>query len=92
MIIFNDYTSENKIEHNLQLSYISDHLYRILTIIGSGSRKTNALLDFINNQPNIDKMYLYKKDLYEAKHQYLVNKREKVGSKHYNDPKAFIEQ
>ena len=36
-------------------------------------------------------MYLYTKDLYEAKHQYLVNKREKVGPKHYNDPKAFIE-
>ena len=36
-------------------------------------------------------MYLYTKDLYEAKYQYLVNKREKVGLNHYNDPKAFIE-
>ena len=36
-------------------------------------------------------MYLYTKDLYEAKYQYLVNKRGKVGLNHYNDPKAFIE-
>ena len=36
-------------------------------------------------------MYLYTKDLYEAKYQYLVKKREKVGLNNYNDPKAFIE-
>ena len=58
---------------------------------GSGSGKTNALLNLINNQPDIDKIYLYAKDPYEAKYQYLINKREKVGLKHYDDPKAFIE-
>ena len=35
-------------------------------------------------------MYLYVKDPYEAKYQYLVNKREKLGLKHYDNPKAFI--
>ena len=53
--------------------------------------KTNALLNSINNQPYIDKIYLYGKYLYEAKYQYLINKREKIVLKHYNDPKAFIE-
>ena len=53
--------------------------------------KTNALLNLIKNQPDIDKTYLYVKDPYEAKSQYLINKREKVYLKHYNDTKAFIE-
>ena len=58
---------------------------------GSGSGQTNALLNLINNQPNIDKIYLYAKDPYEAKYQYLINKREKVGQNSFDDPKAFIE-
>ena len=48
-------------------------------------------MNVINNQPDIDKIYLYAKDPYEAKYQYLINKREKVGLDHFNDPKAFIE-
>ena len=52
---------------------------------------TNALLYLINNQPDIDKMYLYAKDQYEAKYQFLINKRESIGLKQFNDPKAFIE-
>ena len=58
---------------------------------GSGSGKTNASLNLINNQPDIDKIYLYAKDPYEAKYQFLINKRESTGLKHFNDPKAFIE-
>ena len=73
------------------IPYIPDHPYRILIIGGSGSGKTNALLNLINNQPDIDKIYLYAKDPYEAKYQYLINKREKVGLDHFNDRKAFIE-
>ena len=57
----------------------------------SGSGKTNALLNLINNQPDIDKIYLYANDPFEAKYQCLINKREKVGLNHFNDPKAFIE-
>ena len=49
------------------------------------------LLNLINNQPDIDKICLYEKDLYEAKYQHLSNKREKVGIDHFNDPKAFID-
>ena len=91
MINFDAYTNENKIEHNSKWPYILDHPYRILIIGGSGSGKTNALLNLINNQPDIDKIYLYAKDPYEEKYQYLINKREKVGLDHFNDPKAFIE-
>ena len=58
---------------------------------GSGSGKTNALLNLISNQPDIDKIYLYAKDPYEAKYQYLSNKREKLGLEHFKDPKAFME-
>ena len=53
--------------------------------------KTNALLNLINNQPDIDKIYLYAKDPYEAKYQYLIKKREKVGLHHFTDSKSFME-
>ena len=91
MINFDDYTNENKTEHNPKWSYILDHPYRILIVGGSGSGKTNALLNLTNNQPNIDKIYLYGKDPYEEKYQYLINKREKVGLDHFKDPRAFME-
>ena len=48
-------------------------------------------MNLINNQPDIDKIYLYAKDLYEEKYQLLINKRESIGLKYFNDPKAFIE-
>ena len=67
MINFDDYTNENIIEHNLKWPYIPDHPYRILTVGGSGSGRTNALLNLINNQPDIDKIYLYAKDPFEKK-------------------------
>ena len=100
MINFNEYTNENKRKHDLNWSYIPDHPYRMLIIGGLGSGKTNALLNLINtnallnlinNQSDIDKIYLYAKDLYEAKYQFLINERERVGINHLNDPKAFIE-
>ena len=91
MINFDEYTNENKKEHNLNWPYIPDHPYRILIIRASGTRKTNALLNLINNQSDIDERYLYAKDPYEDKHQYLINKRECVCINHFNDPKVFIE-
>ena len=91
MINFDDYTNENKTESNSKWPYIPDHPYRILIVDGSGSGKTNVLLNLINNQSDIDKIYLYAKDPYEAKYQYLINKREKVGLDHFKDPKAFME-
>ena len=48
-------------------------------------------MNLIENQPDVDKIYFYAKDPYEAKYQYLINKRESVGINHFNDPKAFIE-
>ena len=90
MIDFDDYTNENKTEHNLKWPDIPDYPYKILLIGSSRSGKTNALLNLINNQPYIDKIYLYTKDLYEAKYQYLIKKREKMGLDDFNDPKAFI--
>ena len=77
MINFDNYTNENIIEHNSKWPHIPDHPYRILIVGGSGSGKTNALLNVINNQPDIDKIYSYAKDLYEKKYQFLINKRGK---------------
>ena len=91
MINFDEYTNENKMQHNSKWPYIPNHPYRMLIMGGSGSGKTNALLNLINNQLDIDKIYLYAKDPYETKYQYLINKREKVRLDHFNDPKAFME-
>ena len=54
MINFDDYANEKKTEHNLKWPYISDHPCRILIIGNSGSGKTNALLNLIYNQPDIN--------------------------------------
>ena len=94
MINFDEYTNENIIEHNSKWPYIPDHPYRILIVGGSVSVKTNALLNLISNQLDIDKIYLYAKDPYEKKYQYLINKRKKVGLNHlcfYALTKAFME-
>ena len=79
MVNFDDYVNENKAEHNSNWRYIPDHPHRILIIGGSGSGKTNAFLNLINKQPDIDKIYLYAKDPYEEKYQLLINKRENTG-------------
>ena len=77
--------------NNKNWPYIPDHPYRILIIGGSGSGKTNLLLNLVENQPDIVKIYLYAKNPYESKYQYLINKREGVGINHFNDLKDFIE-
>ena len=91
MLNLDDITNENNKKHNKKWPFIPDHPYRILIIGGSGSGKTNALLNLIKEQDDIDKIYLYAKDLSEPKYEYLIKNRENAGIKHLNDSKAFIE-
>ena len=82
MINSDSFTNENNKEHNEKWPYIPDHQYRILIIGCSGSGKTKALLNLINKQYNIDRIYLYGKDLSKPKYEYLIKKRENAGIKH----------
>ena len=91
MFNFDYITKEYIQEHNPKSSEIPDLPDRELTIGGSGSGETNALLILINLEPDIDKIYLYGKDPQEAKYQLLINKRESTGLKYFNDSKSFTE-
>ena len=87
-----NYDQPVKIDHNPNWLYIPDHPYRILIIGGSGSGKTNALLNLIKHQrPDIDKIYSYVKEPLESKYQLLINRREKVGIEHLKYSKAFVD-
>ena len=48
------------------------------------------MLNLINDQSDIDKIYFYAKDLSESKYEYLIKNCENVGIKHLNDSSAFI--
>ena len=72
MINLDSITNENNKEHNEKWLYIPDHLYRILIISGSGLGKTNTFLNLINEQHDIDKIYLYAGDLNEPKYKILI--------------------
>ena len=69
MINLDSIKNENNKEHNEKWPYIPDHSYRILIIAGSGSGKTNELINLINEQNNIDKIYLYTRDLSKPKYE-----------------------
>ena len=84
-------TNENNKEHNEKYPFFPDHPYRILIIGASGSGKTNALLNLIKEQDDIDKICLCAKDLSEPKYEFLIKKRDGVGVKYCNDLNAFIE-
>ena len=81
MINLNRSANENNKEHNKKWPYIPDYPHRILIIGGPGSGKTNTLLNLINEQDNIDKIYLYVKDLSDPKYKFLIKKRKYEGIK-----------
>ena len=68
-------------ELNPNWPQIYDYPCRILITGGSGSGKTNSLLNIINHQSHIDKIHLS----IEAKYKFLINKQESMGLKHFDD-------
>ena len=89
MINLDSITNTNN-KKQLKMAIYSRIPYRILIIGGSGSGKTNTLLNLINKQNDIDKIYLYSRDLNEPKYKVFIKKRKDAGIKHLNDPNAFI--
>ena len=91
MVNLDSITNVNNKKHSEKWPYIPDYLYRIIIVGGSGSGKTNALINLIYEQNDINKIYLYARDLNESKYKYLIKQREDAGIKHLNNPNAFIE-
>ena len=74
MINFDDVIKNIYIkEHYPNWTKILDLPYRMLIIASSGLGKSNLLLNLINQQPDIGKNYLYAKNPYEAKYQFLID-------------------
>ena len=100
-------SSEKPIHNRVKQIYVLDSLvlvtYKIcLTLMIIKTKRNNTYIKVviysrsfvqgINNwRPDFDKIYLYAKDPYKAKHQYLINKREKLGFNNSDDPEALIE-
>ena len=91
MINMDSITNKNNKKQNEKWPYIPDHPYRISIIGGSVSGKPNALFNLINEKNEIDKIYLYARNLSKPKYEYLIKKRKDEGIKHLNDLNAFIE-
>ena len=78
-----DVTRETIKENNPNWPQIPHYLYRILIILIIWDSGSNSQFNLINHQPDIDKIYLYAQDPYEAKYQFLINKRESTSIKHF---------
>ena len=91
MLNLDDITNENNKEHNDKMAIYSRSFVQNFGNWWFWIRKTNALLNLISQQDDIDRIYLYAKELSETKHEVLIKKRENVGIKHLNDSNAFIE-
>ena len=72
IINLDNITNEDKKKHNEKWPYIPDHPYNILIIGGTGSGKTNTLLNLRNEQHDIDKIYLYARDLNKSEYEILT--------------------
>ena len=91
MINLGSITNENNKENNEKWPYIPDRPYRIIITGVSGSIETNALINLINEQNDIDKHFLDARYLSQPKYDYLIKNREDAGIKYLNNPNAFIE-
>ena len=78
MINSDDVVKEDIKKQNQIWTQSCNNPYRILIIESSGSGKANSLFNLINEEPDIDKIYLYAKNLFDAKYQFLINKRESI--------------
>ena len=88
-----NYDKSVKINHNPNWPYIVCHAYRILIISGSGSGKTNVLLNLKSIHDQILTIFfLYLKDPLESKYQLLINGRDKIGTNKLKNPKAYYPQ
>ena len=91
MINFDGVTKKDTKKYNPKWPQIPDHPYTILIIGGSGSRETNSWFNLTIHQPDFDKIYLYDKNPYEKKSQFLINKCESTRLKHFNNSKDCVE-
>ena len=82
MVNFDKVVGKKAQVHNEYWPYVPDHPHRIMIVGGSGSGKTNSLMNLLSKHADIDKIYLYVRDPYEEKYDYLIKKRESVGQKH----------
>ena len=90
--MMNKYDESVKIIHNLHWAYIFKLPYKILVIGGSGSVKTNFLMNLTKyRQADFDKIYLYIKDVFESKYQLRTREERKQGLKNFKNSKAFID-
>ena len=72
-------------EYNPNWPQIPDHPYIIIITGGSECGETNSLFNLINQLLDIDKIYSY-----EAKQQFLIDKQENTGLKHFVILKLFL--
>ena len=91
MINSDSITHKNNKKHKEKWPDIPRHLYIILIIFGSGSGKIKTLLNLISEQNDIDKIYLYARDLNKRKYKILIKTRKNAEIKHLDDQNAFIE-
>ena len=91
MFNFNYITKQDIKERDPNWPQILYNPYRTVLVGGSRFWKTNPLSNLISHQPDIDKIYLYDKDPYEAKYCVLISKIESTCFKQLNESKCFIE-